>query len=74
MRDMQSISGCKINVHQPTGRDIERQIELVGTVGQVDHAKSLIDEKVRAVVRDLVSLRITLMKGRAKWHAGGKSR
>lgn len=47
---MQSTTGCKINVSQPTGRDIEREIGLVGTRHAIDMAKRAIMDKVDAVV------------------------
>ena len=50
VRDMQTTTGCKINVSQPSGRDIEREIELVGSDQSIDQAKAAIMEKVRAVV------------------------
>lgn len=52
IKDMQNVSGCKINVSQPSGRDIQREIGLVGTHGAIEAAKGLIQEKVRAVVSD----------------------
>ena len=48
---MQSTTGCKINVSPATGRDIEREIGLVGSRGAIDAAKRAIMEKVHAVVR-----------------------
>lgn len=51
VRDMQDITNCKINVSQPTGRDVEREIELIGSRAAIQHAKDAINEKVRAVVR-----------------------
>ena len=50
VRDMQDITNCKINVSQPTGRDVEREIELIGSRAAIQHAKDAINEKVRAVV------------------------
>ena len=47
---MQSTSGCKINVTQPSGRDIEREIGLVGTRQAIEMARRAIMEKVDAVV------------------------
>ena len=46
---MQNITGCKINVSQPSGRDIEREIGLIGSRSAIEHAKHVILEKVRAV-------------------------
>ena len=53
IKDMQSVSGCKINVSQPSGRDFEREIGLIGTRSAIEHAKHAIMEKVRAVVCSL---------------------
>lgn len=50
IRDMQDATGCKINVSQPSGRDIEREIELIGSRSAIQEAKAGIMEKVRAVV------------------------
>ena len=47
---MQNSTGCKINVSQPVGRDIEREIGLVGTRHAVEMAKRAIMDKVDAVV------------------------
>ena len=49
IKDMQSTSGCKINVSQPQGADIQRPIELFGSQPAITHAKRLIDEKVTSV-------------------------
>lgn len=48
---MQSETGCKINVSQASGADIEREIGLVGTRQAIDDAKRAIWEKVEQVVR-----------------------
>lgn len=50
IKDMQSNTGCKINVSPPNGRDIRREIGLVGTRQAIEAAKRAIDDKVRAVV------------------------
>ena len=50
IKDMQSSTGCKINVSPPNGRDIRREIGLVGSRHAIEAAKRAIDEKVRAVV------------------------
>ena len=50
IRDMQDATGCKINVSQPSGRDVEREIELIGSRSAIQEAKAGILEKVRAVV------------------------
>ncbi|KAL8824624.1 MAG: hypothetical protein Q9170_008094 [Blastenia crenularia] len=49
IKDMQLTTGCKINVSQPNGRDIERDIGLVGSRGAIEAAKRAIMEKVHAV-------------------------
>jgi hypothetical protein len=50
---MQSDTGCKINVSQASGADIEREIGLVGTRQAIDDAKRAIWEKVDQVVSTL---------------------
>lgn len=47
---MQNQTGCKINVSSATGRDIEREIGLIGTRQAIDAAKRAIMEKVDTVV------------------------
>lgn len=47
---MQSDTGCKINVSQAQGADIEREIGLVGTRQAIEDAKRAIWEKVDQVV------------------------
>ena len=47
---MQSVTGCKINVSPASGRDVERDIGLVGSRGSIEAAKRAIMEKVDAVV------------------------
>lgn len=47
---MQTNTGCKINVAQPSGQDYEREIGLVGTRSAIELAKRAIMEKVHAVV------------------------
>ncbi|KAF2114642.1 hypothetical protein BDV96DRAFT_647337 [Lophiotrema nucula] len=49
IKDMQSTTGCKINVSQATGADIEREIGLVGTHQAIEDAKRAIWEKVDSV-------------------------
>ncbi|KAL8726618.1 MAG: hypothetical protein Q9181_005979, partial [Wetmoreana brouardii] len=49
IKDMQQTTGCKINVSQPNGRDIERDIGLVGSRGAIEAAKRAIMDKVHAV-------------------------
>lgn len=51
IKDMQSTTGCKINVSQASGADIEREIGLVGTRQAIDDAKKAIWDKVDSVVR-----------------------
>ena len=48
---MQLTTGCKINVSPAAGRDIEREIGLVGSRAATEAAKRAIMEKVHAVVR-----------------------
>jgi far upstream element-binding protein len=50
IRDMQNATGCKINVSQASGADVEREIGLVGSRQAIDAAKRAIQEKVDAVV------------------------
>jgi hypothetical protein len=50
---MQSETGCKINVSQASGADIEREIGLVGTRQAIEDAKRAIWEKVDQVVSTL---------------------
>ncbi|KAL8768335.1 MAG: hypothetical protein Q9209_005369 [Squamulea sp. 1 TL-2023] len=49
IKDMQQTTGCKINVSQPNGRDIERDIGLVGSRDAIQAAKRAIMDKVHAV-------------------------
>ena len=60
IKDMQNSTGCKINVSPASGRDIEREIGLVGTRQAIDLAKRAIMEKVDAVVGPESSLSIRL--------------
>lgn len=53
---MQQTTGCKINVSQPNGRDVERDIGLVGSRGAIEAAKRAIMDKVHAVVYFSLSL------------------
>ena len=50
IKSMQSDTGCKINVSQASGADIEREIGLVGTRQAIEDAKRAIWEKVDQVV------------------------
>ena len=52
IRDMQNQTGCKINVSPASGRDIEREIGLIGSRHAIDAAKRAIMEKVDVVVCD----------------------
>ncbi|ORY11588.1 hypothetical protein BCR34DRAFT_587758 [Clohesyomyces aquaticus] len=49
IKEMQSTTGCKINVSQASGADIEREIGLVGTRQAIDDAKKAIWDKVDSV-------------------------
>ncbi|KAF2017115.1 hypothetical protein BU24DRAFT_431945 [Aaosphaeria arxii CBS 175.79] len=49
IKDMQSTTGCKINVSQASGADIEREIGLVGTAQAIADAKRAIWDKVDSV-------------------------
>lgn len=51
VREMQNISGCKINVQPPYGRDIEREIQLVGSRNAIEQAKIVIMNKITSVNR-----------------------
>lgn len=51
IREMQSNTGCKINVAQSSGPgEVQREIALIGTREAIEQAKLAIDEKVEAVV------------------------
>jgi far upstream element-binding protein len=50
IKDMQNQTGCKINVSPASGRDIEREIGLIGTRHAIEAAKRAIMEKVDVVV------------------------
>lgn len=50
IRDMQNQTGCKINVSSASGRDIEREIGLIGTRHAIEAAKRAILDKVETVV------------------------
>ncbi|KAF2752901.1 eukaryotic type KH-domain (KH-domain type I) [Pseudovirgaria hyperparasitica] len=49
IKDMQNTTGCKINVTQPSGADIEREIGLIGTRQAIEQAKTAIWDKVETV-------------------------
>ncbi|AEO71919.1 uncharacterized protein THITE_2124810 [Thermothielavioides terrestris NRRL 8126] len=49
IREMQNMTGCKINVLQPSGPgEVEREIELVGSRDAIAQAKRAIEDKVDA--------------------------
>jgi far upstream element-binding protein len=50
IKQMQNETGCKINVQQAQGRDVERPIDLVGSAQAIEAAKRAIWEKVDQVV------------------------
>jgi far upstream element-binding protein len=53
IKEMQHQTGCKINVQQASGQDIERPIELVGDYAAIGRAKAAILEKVEQVVSNV---------------------
>ena len=63
---MQSETGCKINVSQASGADIEREIGLVGSRQAIDDAKQAIWDKVDQVVSKIQSLSKKLLTPRRK--------
>ena len=50
IKDMQTTHGCKINVSQPSGSDIQREIGLIGSRPAIEGAKRAIWDKVHTVV------------------------
>ena len=50
IKQMQNDTGCKINVSPASGRDIQREIGLIGSRGAIESAKRAIMAKVDAVV------------------------
>lgn len=57
IREMQSNTGCKINVSQSSGPgETEREIGLVGSRDAIDRAKQAIEEKVEASVNKHFSI------------------
>ena len=50
IREMQNMTGAKINVSQPAGPDVEREIGLIGTYDSIEAAKRAIREKAEAVL------------------------
>jgi far upstream element-binding protein len=61
IRDMQNSTGCKINVTPASGRDVQREIGLIGTRQAIEAAKRTIMAKVDAVV----SIRNTVVRTQA---------
>lgn len=57
---MQSDTGCKINVSQASGADIEREIGLVGTRQAIEDAKRAIWEKVDQVVSHAMNTQFSI--------------
>ncbi|KAL2753421.1 hypothetical protein ACRALDRAFT_2049065 [Sodiomyces alcalophilus JCM 7366] len=50
IREMQNVTGCKINVAQSSGPgEVQREISLVGSADSISRAKASIEEKVEAV-------------------------
>ena len=58
IKNMQTDTGCKINVSPATGQDIERDIGLVGSRESIERAKHAIMEKVHAVVSHVCYLKM----------------
>lgn len=50
IKEMQNQTGCKINVSPPSGADVQRHIELVGSRSAIEDAKRVIWEKVDQAV------------------------
>lgn len=47
---MQNQTGCKINVTQPAGADVDREVGLIGSRAAINDAKRVIWDKVDQVV------------------------
>lgn len=63
IREMQNVTGCKINVTQSTGPgETQREVALIGSRESIARAKEAIDEKVEAVVS------LHAMSGSSKQH------
>jgi len=60
IKQMQYDTGCKINVQQASGRDIDRPIELVGEHGAIERAKVALWDKVEQVVSSISILLLIL--------------
>lgn len=50
IKEMQNVTGCKINVAPPSGPDINREIGLIGSRQAIESGKRAIWDKVNAVV------------------------
>lgn len=50
IKEMQNLTGCKINVAPPSGPDINREIGLIGSHNAIGQGKRAIWDKVNAVV------------------------
>ncbi|EEH20897.2 hypothetical protein PABG_03128 [Paracoccidioides brasiliensis Pb03] len=48
IKEMQAITGCRINIQSPVGRDAEREVTLVGSRGAIEEAKRMIMEKIES--------------------------
>ncbi|OJD17324.1 hypothetical protein AJ78_02562 [Emergomyces pasteurianus Ep9510] len=46
IKEMQAVTGCRINIQSPVGRDAEREVTLVGSRGAIEEAKRMIMEKI----------------------------
>lgn len=55
IREMQNSTGCKINVTPASGRDLQREIGLIGNRQAIEAAKRTIMAKVDAVVSSRIS-------------------
>ena len=62
IREMQSQTGCKINVSQSSGPgEVEREIGLVGSRDAISRAKLAIEDKVEAVVSNTCTIQQTFI-------------
>ncbi|KKZ68003.1 hypothetical protein EMCG_06345 [[Emmonsia] crescens] len=48
IKEMQAVTGCRINIQSPAGRDAEREVTLVGSRGAIEEAKRMIMEKIES--------------------------
>ncbi|QSS49413.1 KH domain-containing protein [Histoplasma capsulatum var. duboisii H88] len=46
IKEMQAVTGCRINIQSPVGRDADREVTLVGSRGAIEEAKRMIMEKI----------------------------